>query len=287
VLIERAWEEFNPDLEDLRALVRQGESETVELKARLPSEQVIAQTLVAFANTSGGILIIGADESRPPESRLIGLRAGEGERAMERVAGVLRSVPVRRGHGIADLGEFGESVIVYAYVRPAPEHLRPITTADGIAYVRAATKTLEEELSREVPVGREVTLFVAMSFRSEEEPALIDYFRAIERAVERSDIPIRVVRIDLQEGDYEISQEIMDVIAKSDIVLADFTLSPQNVYFELGFARGSGKRVIQTARADTRLEFDVRNWRTVIYRNATELEEKLLPALSAAYSDAV
>jgi nucleoside 2-deoxyribosyltransferase len=70
----------------------------------------------------------------------------------------------------------------------------------------------------------------------------------------------------------------MDEIDAADIVIADFTLSPANVYFELGYARGKGRRVIQTARRGTVLEFDVRNWRTVFYRNATELEEGRLPA---------
>lgn len=58
---------------------------------------------------------------------------------------------------------------------------------------------------------------------------------------------------------------------------------PRNVYFELGYARGKGKVTIQLARRDTTLEFDVRNWRTSFYKNATELEEICLRALIAAY----
>ena len=130
-------------------------------------------------------------------------------------------------------------------------------------------------------------MFVAMSLRVEEEPALVDYFAAISRAVATTGLPMSVERIDLQEGDYEISQEIMNRISEADIVLADFTLSPLNVYFELGFARGCGRTIIQTARRDTSLEFDVRNWRTLFYRNATELEEKLVPELRRAYSKTV
>ena len=41
------------------------------------------------------------------------------------------------------------------------------------------------------------------------------------------------------------------------------------------------------SRRDTALEFDVRNWRTIFYANATELEERLVDALTAAYSDVV
>ena len=84
-------------------------------------------------------------------------------------------------------------------------------------------------------------MFVAMSFRDEVEPALVDYFHAIKRAAGSVRAPIKVLRIDLDEGDYEISQKLMDRIDEADIVLADFTLTPPNVYFELGYARGRGK----------------------------------------------
>lgn len=134
---------------------------------------------------------------------------------------------------------------------------------------------------------REFITFVAMSFRHEEEPALVDYYRAMERATEKTKHPVTLTRIDLVEGDYEISQKLMDDIDKADIVIADFTLRPSNVYFELGYARGRRKRIIQTARKDTPLEFDIRNWRTVFYRNATELEEKLVQALDMACSELV
>jgi len=124
-----------------------------------------------------------------------------------------------------------------------------------------------------------------MSFREEQEPALVDYFQAMKRAVHRTGLLIELKRVDLMEGDLEISQKLMDEIKQADVVLSDFTLSSANVYFELGYARGSNKRVIQTARKDTALEFDVRNWHTIIYRNATELEEKLILELKAARSE--
>jgi nucleoside 2-deoxyribosyltransferase len=133
---------------------------------------------------------------------------------------------------------------------------------------------------------RPCILFVAMSFRTEQEPALVDYFSAINRAVTKTALDIVVQRMDLMEGDYEISQKLMSAIDVADIVLGDFTLNSANVYFEIGYARGKGKRIIQTTRKDTALEFDVRQWRTLVYRNATELEEKLELELRAAHKDA-
>ena len=66
----------------------------------------------------------------------------------------------------------------------------------------------------------------------------MDYFGAMRRAVTRTGLPIELKRVDLMEGDYEISQRLMDAIREADVLLADFTLSSANVYFELGYARG-------------------------------------------------
>jgi len=41
--------------------------------------------------------------------------------------------------------------------------------------------------------------------------------------------------------------------------------------------------IIQTARKGTLLEFDVRNWHTTFYRNATELEKALPNEFASAY----
>ncbi len=44
--------------------IRQGENKTLELKSQLPQHEQIAKTVVAFANTSGGKLVIGVDDDR-------------------------------------------------------------------------------------------------------------------------------------------------------------------------------------------------------------------------------
>ena len=44
---------------DWLALISAGESKTLEFKRELPKYDQIAKTIVAFANTSGGCLLIG------------------------------------------------------------------------------------------------------------------------------------------------------------------------------------------------------------------------------------
>jgi hypothetical protein len=126
--------------------------------------------------------------------------------------------------------------------------------------------------------------FVAMSFHEEEEPALVDYWHAMERAAKRARGNFDLRRIDKLEGDYDIVARTYKEINAADLVIADLTLSSANVYLELGYARGRGKSVIQTCREGTPLEFDIRGHRTLMYPNATVLEEKLLSRLNALKS---
>lgn len=279
-------------------LISQGESERLELKPKLPVDNVAARTLSAFANTSGGTLILGVGS----QGNIIGLTETEVNRAVVRlhnIASSLFSWPT--DYGSFDLN--GRH-LVYVTVSKAPAHLTPVTTSDGTAYLRQGNASVRMDLTQlastqqagggntkaakgrrpgsgEIP-RKHLVVFVAMSFRFEEEPSLVDYYSAIERTVKKTKLPITLARMDLYEGDYEISKKLMDAIDEADIVLADFTLNSANVYFELGYARGRRKRTIQTARKDTALEFDIRNWRTLFYRNATELEAKLIAELEKA-----
>jgi ATP-dependent DNA helicase RecG len=44
--------------------IKIGENKTLELKEKLPSNESIAKTIIAFSNTSGGKLIIGVNDRR-------------------------------------------------------------------------------------------------------------------------------------------------------------------------------------------------------------------------------
>lgn len=44
--------------------IQQGESKTLELKVQLPQGEQLAKTLIAFANTSGGKLVLGVNDQR-------------------------------------------------------------------------------------------------------------------------------------------------------------------------------------------------------------------------------
>lgn len=50
--------------------IQKGESQTLEFKEQLPKGQQVAKTLIAFANTSGGKLVVGVSDDR----QLVGIQ---------------------------------------------------------------------------------------------------------------------------------------------------------------------------------------------------------------------
>jgi hypothetical protein len=265
-------------------LAGEGDSQQVELKQSLPQGSELVKELAAFANSGGGILIVGVTDTGEPA----GWRPADADVAVRRMQEVANSalpnlVHVRRGR-------VEEGWLAWAVVESADE---PVVTAEGAYWQRASDRIrrdeipLQENLLRDAPGSQEflsesdpIRVFVAMSFREEEEPALVDYWEAMLRAAKGAHRNFDLRRIDRLEGDYDIVAEIYKEIDAAHMVIADLTLSSANVYLELGYARGRNKYVIQTCRDDTQLEFDVRGRRTLIYRNATTLEHILMRALN-------
>ena len=265
-------------------IISHGENVHVEFKTRFV-ERAIARHLTAFANSGGGILIIGVDE----RNDVLGLSREEGTATLERLQRLAASLLPPALYKTGTVPVSGK-LLVYIVVEEAPDSDKPIRLATGDALgmrdgVVVELETAEPAVAEINRTRRTIDVFVAMSFREEEKPSLVDYYEAMKRAAASTRLPLNIIRIDELKGDYEISQRIMDEIDKAQIVLADFTLSPANVYFELGYARGKEKRIIQTARKNTILEFDARNWRTLFYKNATELEKVLIPVFTEAYAE--
>lgn len=82
---------------------------------------------------------------------------------------------------------------------PAPEEISPILLADGSFFSRKRDRIIKEDIRRAIITvpTKPVKIFVAMSFRVEEEPSLEDYYHAIDRAVKKIQNEIQLIRIDL------------------------------------------------------------------------------------------
>jgi predicted HTH transcriptional regulator len=52
------------ETDDLRLLIRNGESQTLDFKKTITKSEKIARTLVAFANAQGGQILVGIDDHK-------------------------------------------------------------------------------------------------------------------------------------------------------------------------------------------------------------------------------
>ncbi len=166
------------------ALAEHGESQWVELKRRLPQEPELAKELAAFANSGGGVLIVGISDSGEP----VGWRPADADAAVRGMRATVDSILpnlayVRRGQ--ADKGWLAWTVV--------DETAEPVTTAEGTYWRRSSHQVREGEPPSQgiiasersaspesLPGSGPIRVFVAMSFREEEEPALADYWQAMQ-----------------------------------------------------------------------------------------------------------
>lgn len=165
------------DAETAVTLARSGESQWVELKDNLPQGGELAREIAAFANSGGGVLIVGVTN----DGDLAGWRPVDADVAVRRMREVADSaapnlVHVRRSH--VDEGWLAWAVVESADV--------PVVTAEAAYWRRASGRVrrdeipLQENVVRDPSGSREflsesdsIRVFVAMSFREEEEPALV------------------------------------------------------------------------------------------------------------------
>ena len=89
------------------------------------------------------------------------------------------------------------------------------------------------------------------------------------------------MRIDRKEDTDKIDDEIIAEIKRSRFVVTDFTHGADgargSVYYEAGFARGLGVKVISTCHKSVadKLAFDTRQYNHIIWEKPDELRERL------------
>lgn len=135
-----------------------------------------------------------------------------------------------------------------------------IPTVKGAAFI--------EETKAQKSSSQEV--FVAMWFDNE----MNDYFENIKGEVEAA-TGLTLVRIDRQDFNRKIDDEIIANLRSCRLVIADFTAGNAGknarggVYYEAGFAHGLGKEVVFTVREDclSEVHFDTRQFNHIVWKN--------------------
>lgn len=116
------------------------------------------------------------------------------------------------------------------------------------------------------------TGFVAMSFAPEQ---LSVYNDVIRPAIE--DAGYRPFRIDQNEHNRRIDDEIIAGIRRCRFLVADFTQQKNGVYFEAGMALGLGRNVIWMCNDSEKekLHFDTRQFNHIIYSDLGQARKAL------------
>lgn len=121
------------------------------------------------------------------------------------------------------------------------------------------------------------SMFVLMPFRKE--------FEGVYGVIKRvgTKLGIRVFRADEMVSPGQITDQILEAINKSGIILADLTHKNPNVLYEIGIAHTLGKKTILITQDSGDIPFDLGYLRFIVYENtvtgAEQLEESLLSYL--------
>ena len=114
--------------------------------------------------------------------------------------------------------------------------------------------------------------FIAMPMNSD-DPQSVDVLDSIKEAATRCGI--HAERVDEPQYNERITDRILESIRKAEFVIVDLTSSKPNVFYEAGYAQGLGKTPIYIARHGTTLEFDLKDYPVIFFRNMKELKESL------------
>ncbi len=114
--------------------------------------------------------------------------------------------------------------------------------------------------------------FIAMPINPA-NPQLDDVLDTIKTSASRCGI--RAERVDEPQSNERITDRILESIRKAEFVIVDLTDSRPNVFYEAGYAQGLNKTPIYVAREGTKLEFDLKDYPVIFFKNMRELSEML------------
>ena len=111
---------------------------------------------------------------------------------------------------------------------------------------------------------------------------LEDVLDAIKEAADRCGL--HAERVDEPEYNERITDRILESIERAEHVIVDLSQSKPNVYFEAGYAHAIRKLPVYVAEEGTKLEFDLKDYPVIFFKNFKELKDKLEKRLRAISS---
>ena len=114
--------------------------------------------------------------------------------------------------------------------------------------------------------------FIAMPIDPDNKD-LEDVLDSIKEACRRCGV--NAERVDEPPSNERITDRILESIRRAEFVIVDLTNSKPNVFYEAGYAQGQGKTPIYVARAGTPLEFDLKDYPIIFFKNMKQLKDGL------------
>jgi hypothetical protein len=91
----------------------------------------------------------------------------------------------------------------------------------------------------------------------------------------------KVLRVDEIQDSGDITNQIIENISKSRIILADLSKKRPNCYYEAGFAQALRKKIIFSIRKDESIHFDLSHYRFIKWKTEAEFRRELRKRLSS------
>lgn len=197
-------------------------------------------------------------------------------------------IPVnyRKGRGILNL-----SMTTYITVFKTPDRIpadteeeqsEVVTNIEKKTYEECTQELLDQYLQERITQDTMSTLqnqftitkkqvFVIMKF---DEPFLDSAYQGVIKPIIESN-GYHPVRIDEIQDSGRITDQIVEEISKSEVVLADLSGERPNCYYEAGFAHALGKNMIFTVKKGTPVHFDLSAYRFIEWETEQQLRQEL------------
>lgn len=156
-----------------------------------------------------------------------------------------------------------------------PTALDILDATIGVMSAPGYAEQLEQAAGAPVEIDEEFQpgyAFIAMPI-DPDDPQLEDVLDAIREACGRCGL--NAERVDEPESNERITDRILESIRRAEYVIVDLTNSRPNVFYEAGYAQGRGKIPIYIARQGTPLEFDLKDYPVIFFRNMAGLKDDL------------
>jgi ATP-dependent DNA helicase RecG len=204
---------------ELMKRIEKGENIHTEFKKKLPDKEALAKSIVCFANTDGGQLIIGISEA----GEIVGVEAENLDQTMRLVDDVAFNRCEPPVTVIQETVKMGDKTALVVNVPKGSQ--RPYRTGSGLYYIRSTNKCRQasrEELLRLFQETESIYYDETTMFKAAYKDLDLDYFK---------DFLKRYIDITASEGELRIYLKNLKLMVNDRLTLSGvvfFAKKPQS-----------------------------------------------------------